>query len=229
MQKITRKKALRYAVILLGVPLFVAGGALLFRERQSVWVSLCVAALACVPFFAVFERNTADVRRMVVLAVLVALSVLGRFAFSFVPHFKPVTAIVIVAGLFLGAESGFLCGALSALLSNFLFGQGPWTPFQMLGWGLIGFFAGLLSRPLRKHLSLLLIYGGLAGAAFSLIMDVWTAFWLDGSFVFARYAALVVTALPVTAVYAASNIVFLLLLARPLGKKLDRIEKKYGL
>jgi len=229
MQQLTLKNAIGYAVALVFIPLAVAGGALLFHDRQYVWISLCVAVLACVPFFVVFEKKTADVRRLVVLAVLIALSVLGRFAFSFVPHFKPVTAIVIIAGLYLGAESGFLCGALSAVLSNFLFGQGPWTPFQMLGWGMIGFFAGLLSAPLRKHLSLLLIYGGLAGAAFSLIMDVWTTLWLDGSFSLTRYGALVVTALPVTAIYSASNIIFLLFLARPLGKKLDRIEKKYGL
>jgi uncharacterized membrane protein len=229
MERLTPKKAIGYSIILVLIPLFIAGGAFLLENRQYVWISLCIAVLACVPFFAVFEKKTADVRRMVVLAVLVALSVLGRFAFSFVPHFKPVTAIVILAGLYLGAESGFLCGALSAFLSNFFFGQGPWTPFQMLGWGIIGFFAGLFSKPLRKHLSLLLLYGGFAGAIFSLLMDVWTVLWLDGSFLFARYAALVAAALPVTAIYAASNLIFLLLLARPLGKKLDRIERKYGL
>lgn len=87
---------------------------------------------------------------MLILSVMVALSVLGRFAFSVLPHFKPVTAIVVIAGMYLGAESGFLCGALSAVLSNIMFGQGPWTPFQMFSWGLIGLLAAFFSVSLKK-------------------------------------------------------------------------------
>lgn len=155
---------------------------------------------------------------MTILAVMVALSVAGRFMFSYLPHFKPVTAIVVLAGLYLGAESGFLCGALSAVISNFIFGQGPWTPFQMFAWGVIGLIAGLLANPLKRHKALLLLYAAAAGALFSLILDVWTVLWWDGTFNFSRYLASVITALPTTAVYILSNVVFLFFLSGPIGK-----------
>ena len=77
---------------------------------------------------------------------MVALSVTGRF----IPFFKPVTALTVLTAVYLGGEAGFLCGALSAVISNFWFGQGPWTPFQMLAWGMIGLFAGLLASPLKR-------------------------------------------------------------------------------
>ncbi|MDR1088111.1 MAG: ECF transporter S component [Coriobacteriales bacterium] len=91
-----------------------------------------------------FEGRRPRAREVVTLSVLTALAVAGRAAFFMLPQFKPVAAIVIIAGVALGAESGFLVGALAAFTSNFLFGQGPWTPFQMLGFGLVGMLAGLL-------------------------------------------------------------------------------------
>jgi hypothetical protein len=81
---------------------------------------------------------------MVIIAVLCGIAVAGRAAFFMLPQFKPVVAIVIIAGASLGAESGFIVGALSGFVSNFIFGQGPWTPWQMFAFGMIGFIAGLL-------------------------------------------------------------------------------------
>src|SRR5690625_7953059 len=80
---------------------------------------------------------------MVVFAVLIALSSISRVLFAPIPVFKPVSAIVILTAIYFGAEAGFLVGALTALLSNIYFGQGPWTPFQMFAWGIIGLIAGL--------------------------------------------------------------------------------------
>jgi hypothetical protein len=91
-----------------------------------------------------FEGRKPRAREIVVLAVMTALAVAGRAAFFMLPQFKPVAALVIISGVALGAESGFLVGVLAAFVSNFIFGQGPWTPFQMLAFGLIGLLAGLL-------------------------------------------------------------------------------------
>jgi len=60
-------------------------------------------------------------------------------------------------------------------------------------------------------------------------MDIWTTLWADGGFNIARYLASAVTALPITATYAISNIIFLLLLSKPFGRKLNRLKTKYGL
>jgi len=224
-----KKRIFTYIFLLLAIPLAVLAGALLFRGKMYIFLSVCVALLSCVPFFASFEKGRTRTKKLVVLATMVTLSIIGRFAFAFLPHFKPVTAIVVITGIYLGAENGFLCGALSALLSNFIFGQGPWTPFQMLAWGLIGLFAALLSRVLKKSRTALCIYGAFSGVFYSLLLDVFATLWQDGVFNPERYLALMLTALPVTAVYAASNLIFLLLLAKPIGEKLDRIKVKYGL
>ena len=162
---------------------------------------------------------------MVLVSVLTALSVAGRF----IPLLKPVAAMTILSGVYLGGEAGFLVGALSAVISNFYFGQGPWTPFQMFAWGLIGLIAGYLSRPMQKSRGLLLLYGLIAGIAYSFIMDIWTVLWADGYFNLSRYAAAVISAAQFTIIYAVSNVIFLLVFSKPIGKILERIKEKYRL
>ena len=222
------KKILRAVILFLLIPLCILLGTVISGSRAYVWISICVALLSCVPFFLAFEKKSAS-GKMLILSVMVALSVLGRFAFSVLPHFKPVTAIVVIAGMYLGAESGFLCGALSAVLSNIMFGQGPWTPFQMFSWGLIGLLAAFFSVSLKKSKLALAVFGVFSGIIFSLLMDGWTVLWAEGTFSASRYLAFVVSALPVTAIYAVSNVLFLLVLAVPIGGKLDRVIKKYGI
>ena len=190
--------------------------------------SLLVTLMALVLFSCGFERRKTGTRRMILVAVMTALSVVGRFVFSVIPAFKPITAIVVITAIYIGGEAGFLTGALSAVISNFYFGQGPWTPFQMLSWGLIGLFAGILSRLLKKSRILLSIYAVFAGAGYSLIMDVWSVTWYNGAFDAALYAASMAAALPHTIAYAVSNVIFLNALARPFGEKLARVKIKYG-
>ncbi|MHB8961653.1 MAG: ECF transporter S component [Saccharofermentanales bacterium] len=224
------KKILGYLIPILAIPLVIVAGVTVFKDRQFAFISLAVAVLACVPFFMAFEnKKNVDTKKIVILAVMIALSVLGRFVFAFVPFFKPVTAIVVIVAIYFGPEMGFLCGAMSALVSNFYFGQGPWTPFQMFAWGLIGFIAGLLGSRITAGRIRLVAYGVFAGIFYSLAMDVWAVLWIDGAFNLSRYIAALITALPVTAVYAVSNVIFLLMAERPLGKKLNRIKVKYGL
>ncbi len=153
-----------------------------------------------------------QVKKTVRLAVLTALSVIGRSAFAFLPFFKPVSAVTVIAGMTMGPGWGFACGALSALISNLFFGQGLWTPFQMLAWGTVGLLAGLASPLLKKSRWMMIPCGILSGLIFSLMMDVFTALWMDGGFHIERYAALVVTAIPVTAVYMVSDTFFLMLM-----------------
>ena len=94
------KKIISYCVLLILIPAVVVGGALLFRDRQYAWVSLCVTLLSCVPVVLHFERSGADAKRMVLLACMTALSVLGRILFAMIPAFKPVTAMVVITAIF---------------------------------------------------------------------------------------------------------------------------------
>jgi len=227
--KKSKTKRICGVVIPLILILFAIVSAIFLGEKSYSFFTVLVVILACLPLLFSFELKNENAQKIVLLAVLTALSVLGRVVFAYIPFFKPVTAIVIIVGLYLGYEYGFVCGVLSALLSNFVFGQGPWTPFQMLSWGLIGLFCGLLANPLRKNIFLLLIVGFLSGIFFSVVMDLWNAVWLDGEFILERFLTLIISALPVTIIYGVSNVVFLLILAKPLGKKIARIQLKYGL
>lgn len=144
------KKWISRGILCLSVPAVVIGGAWLFPGRRWVWGALCVVLLACAAVFLRFERKPADAKRLILIAALTALSVLGRILFAPIPSFKPVTAMVVITAMYFGSEAGFLTGALSAILSNIWFGQGAWTPFQMFAWGFVGFLAGLLAAPLKK-------------------------------------------------------------------------------
>ena len=223
------KKWLSYIILCLIVPAVVLGGALLFKEKQYAWISLCVTVLSCVPFFLHFEHSENDVRKLILIAVMVAISVIGRFIFAPIPGFKPVTAVVVITAMYFGGEAGFMTGALSAVISNFYFGQGPWTPFQMFSWGIVGFLAGVIADPLKKSKIVLVVYAVVSGVLYSLLMDVWTVLWADGYFNISRYAAAVISAAQFTVIYAVSNVIFLLVFSKSIGKILERIKEKYRL
>ncbi len=223
------KNPVTFILLIVAIPIVVIGGSRMFQEKYYAWMSLCVAVLSCLPLFYCFEKRESSSKELTILAVIIALSVAGRFIFAWLPGFKPITAITIITGMWFGKESGFVVGSLSAVVSNFYFGQGPWTPFQMFAWGFIGLLTGLLAKPLRKNKIVLCIYGAFAGVLFSVLMDVWTTIWAEGIFNIGRYIAVFISALPVTVEYAISNVIFLLLMAKPTGEKLERIKKKYGL
>ena len=219
------RKTLSILIPALLIPCTVIAGALIFDAKAHLLISIAVAVLSLLLLVAGFEQKEIGTRRTVLVSVMVALCVVGRL----IPIFKPVTAIVVLCAVYLGPQAGFYTGSVAALLSNFLFGQGPWTPFQMLGWGLIGLFAGLLAKPLHKSRALLLLYGLFAGVAFSAVMDVWSVLWASGSLSANGYLTALITALPHTALYAFSNVVFLWIFAKPVGDKLQRIKIKYGI
>lgn len=213
------------------MPVVMYGGIVYLGDRKYYFISLLIMALACVPFFLRFERRKPQAREILVIAVMAAISVAGRCLFVVIPGFKPVAAITAITGLALGAEAGFLTGALSALVSNMFFGQGPWTPFQMFAWGMIGFAAGLFSKRERlvKNKGFLVLFGIAAGIFFSFGMDIWGAMSTYGVFSIEAYKLALISAVPFTIVYAVSNVIFLLVLTKPIMEKLERIKIKYGL
>ena len=219
------RKALRILIPFLLIPGTVAAGAWLFPGQHYLLTAFLVALFSLVLFISGFERRQTGARRLVIVAVMTALCIAGRF----IPLFKPITALTVITAMYLGGESGFLVGALSALISNFSFGQGPWTPFQMLAWGLIGLLAGALKEPLKKNLWLLCTFGALCGIVYSMVMDVWTVLWYNRGFDVKLYLAAMSTALPHTVLYALSNFLFLYVFARPFGEKMTRIQLKYGI
>lgn len=222
-------KKLISVIAVAGVAASAVLGAVFLSGTGFWFASAAAALLCCVPFFLSFEKRAPSAGELVLVAVMTAFSVAGRSIFSPLPFFKPVAAIVMISGRHFGAQAGFMTGALSALISNFWFGQGPWTPFQMLCWGLIGAFAGLAARHgLLDKLLPLCLFGVISGILYSFIMDVWTVLSMNGSFAPGLWISAVISALPVTGIYCVSNVLFLLILSKPLGKKLERLKTKYG-
>lgn len=113
-------------------------------DRKYYLCSVLIIIYSMIPFFIGFENSRPQAREMVTIAVLCAIAVASRAAFIMLPSFKPIVGIVMISGMAFGARAGFLTGAVSAFVSNFIFGQGPWTPWQMFAFGMAGFLAGLL-------------------------------------------------------------------------------------
>ncbi|MBQ8010571.1 MAG: ECF transporter S component [Oscillospiraceae bacterium] len=218
------QNVLRWAIPFVLLPALVIAGAVIFGERRHLFISFAAAALSVLLFLAGIERKKTGTRRLVLTAIMTALCIAGRF----IPLCKPVTAVIMLTAMYLGSEAGFLTGAMAALLSNFYFGQGPWTAFQMLAWGLIGWIAGAMAEPLKRSRVLLLCTGLLAGVLYSMIMDVWTVLWYGQGFDLQLYLAKILASLPHLVLYAVSNFLFLFWLAKPFGEKLERIRIKYG-
>lgn len=223
------KKVFPYLVYAVAFPLLAIGGAFVFKDKFYAWVTIAAVLLACLPFFIRFEKKETDAKTLILIAVMIAFSVVGRFIFAPLPGFKPVTAMTVLTAMYFGSDAGFMTGALTAVISNFYFGQGPWTPFQMFSWGIIGLIAGIFAEKLKKSKVFLSIFGALSGILYSLLMDIWTVLWADGYFNFARYLAALVSSLQFTVIYAVSNVIFLLLLSKPTGKILQRVKTKYGI
>lgn len=230
--KVSSRTWFALGLMLILVPLLLFFSVKIWSGRKYLLCSLIVVIAAMLPFFMMFEGRRPKAREIMVIAVLCALGVAGRAAFFMVPGFKPVAALVILSGVSFGGEAGFLVGSLTMLVSNMFMGQGPWTPWQMFAFGMIGFLAGILYQKgilkARKtelciygFLSVFLIYGGIMNPA-SILMSYG---YITKNTLLAYY----ISGAPVDLVHAISTVIFLWLLSRPLLEKLERIKVKYGL
>ena len=183
-----------------------------------------IVLYAIVPFFVAFEGRRPTAREIAVVAVLTALAVAARAAFVWVPHFKPMAAIIMIAGIAAGPQTGFLVGSVAALASNFIFGQGPWTPWQMLAFGLVGLVAGLLADARvfpRANLSW--------PRRVALAVTGFVLIYLSTAPTPELAATVYLAGLPVNAIHGAATALTLLVVANPLLDQLARVRVKYGL
>jgi energy-coupling factor transport system substrate-specific component len=175
-----------------------------------------------------WERGRPSSRLLALVAALAALAALGRLAFAPLPNVKPTTDIVLLAGYVLGGAPGFVVGAVGALASNVVFGQGPWTPWQMAAWGLVGVlgaWVGTLTGRRLGRVPLALVCGA-AGLLFGAIMDLssWTT--LSGSHTLPAYLTIAGLSLPFNLVHAAGNVAFCLLFGPVLVAALQRSARR---
>ncbi|MFX0547829.1 ECF transporter S component [Hathewaya histolytica] len=219
-------------MILIIIPLTIAFGVIVLNDRKEYFISLLIIFYTMIPFFMIFEKRRPQARELVIISVLCAIGVAGRAAFFMLPQFKPVVAIVIISGVCFGGESGFLVGAVTGFVSNFFFGQGPWTPWQMFCFGIIGFLAGILFKKgmLPKKRIPLCIYGGIATfIIYGGIINIGALVMFTGKLNWKALKATYISGIPFDLVHAIATVFFLFIMANPMIEKLDRIKKKYGL
>ena len=231
-RKLAGRTVLSALLILLFIPLTIYTGIVFFGDRKYYFISLLIILETTLPFCMMFEKRKPKARELVVISVLCAAAVAGRAAFFMLPQFKPVAALVIISGVCLGGETGFLVGAVTAFVSNFFFGQGPWTPWQMFAFGIIGFIAGVLFRKgfLRKTRAPLCIFGFLATLVFyGGIMNPASVIMWQKKITWEMLASSYIMGLPFDLIHALSTAFFLWILSEPMIDKLERIKIKYGL
>lgn len=200
--------------------------------RGYYFTSMCIIVISIFIFLWSFEKRKPKTREIVTLAVMTALAVVGRLAFFMTPQVKPCAAIIIITGVMLGRQSGFLCGALTAFVSGFFFGQGPWTPWQMIAFGIIGFLSGVLFS--KKNIKyaynkwIISVYGFLATfVIYGFILDTATVFMYTDTPKTETFVATYLSGIGFNLIHAASTFVVLFLISNATIKKLERLKIKY--
>ncbi|MBR5571404.1 MAG: ECF transporter S component [Oscillospiraceae bacterium] len=196
-------------------------------------ISVVLILLSIVVFFFSYEKKKPQARELVTLAVMCAIAIASRAAFAMVPFFKPMSGIIMITGMAFGPGAGFLTGVVSAFVSNFIFGQGPWTPWQMFAYGVAGALAGFLCKKKVMHEEKKLrtaIFGYLiVQVIVGPILDVCSIFTM-GQSVSSSYALAIFTSgfVP-NLIHGIATALTLLLLAKPMMEKLNRMKVKYGM
>lgn len=231
-RKLSKRTLIATILILLLIPLTIFIGLYYLGDRKYYFISMLIILEVMIPFIMIFEGRDPQARELVIIAVLSAIAVAGRAAFFMVPQFKPVAAIVIISGVAFGAESGFLVGAVTMLLSNMLYGQGPLTPWQMFAMGIIGFLAGVLFRKgfLRRDRLSLAIFGGVTVfLVYGLVMNTASVLVWQSKVNWKMLTTALVMGVPFDLIHGGATFFFLMIMGEPMLEKLDRIKIKYGL
>jgi energy-coupling factor transport system substrate-specific component len=178
--------------------------------------------------FAWYERTQPSSRLLAVVGTLAALAIIGRIAFAGIPNVKPSTDIVFIAGFALGAAPGFAVGAVMALASNFFFGQGPWTPWQMAAWGLVGIIGALVARTgVPRNRFVLAAICGLCGLLHGAILDASTWVVGSGGHTLAEYLTISTVSLPFNIAHAVGNVLFFLAFGPALIRAIERTRQRF--
>ncbi len=217
-------------VFLALIPLTLFLGDKLTGKGYYITGVLIIAELS-VPFFMMFEKRKPQARELVVLAVMIALAVIGRVAIP-IPHFKAAFAIIMLTGIAFGPEAGFIVGAITAFASNFFYGQGAYMPWQMMAYGAGGMLAGFvfIKNKIPKKPWIMAIVGFFA-------VVLWIGPLLDSAHVFimmpeislTTVSASLASGFPVNVSQGICTALMMFVFGRPLLEKLERVKVKYGM
>jgi energy-coupling factor transport system substrate-specific component len=197
------------------------------------WIagSMLILGAVIVVGFVWYERTHPTTRVLALVATLAAMAALGRIAFAALPNVKPTTDIVLIAGYVLGGAPGFMVGAIAALASNLFFGQGPWTPWQMVGWGGVGLFGAGLARVAGRDLGRIPLAAACAVAslAFGGVMNLSMWVTYSGEHSANQLVAYSATSAPFDLAHATGSIVFCLAFGPALVRALRRYRTRFDI
>ena len=217
-------------VLIIGITAFLVP--VIFPGNQD-WVlnygliiTLMVVLLILAFFFA-FEASAMSAKEIALIAMLGAISAVSRVPFAAIPSVQPCTFFIICSGYVFGPLAGFMVGALTALVSNFFLGQGPWTPYQMLAWGLAGLSAAFLRR-FKPGILVLLIFGLLWGYFYGWIMNTW--YWVSFAYPLTLRTWFIYqfSSIWFDTLHAVSNVLFLSLFGAKTLTLLERFKKRFS-
>src|ERR671934_1367204 len=179
--------------------------------------------------FAWYERSRPPSQIVALVAALAAISVAGRVAFSPIPNVVPSTDIILISGYALGGAPGFAVGALSGLVSNFWLGQGPWTPWQMAGWGMTGLFGAWLAMLSGRHVGRigLALVCAFAGFAYGALLDFSLMVTYGGEQSLDRFLAISARGVPFNIAHAAGNAALALVAGPAMVRMLLRYRARF--
>lgn len=205
----------------------------LSRPRDSYLpFALTIMFAGSVPFYAHFEGRKPPARELALMAIIIALAVAGRALFMLLPQVKPMAAIVSIGAVALGPAAGFIIGSAAGLVSNFFFGQGLWTPFQMMGYGLVCVVMGLLFAPgrlPRRRWPLAITAGFLTTLIYGFIVDSSSVLLLGAGLGPQAVLGIYLAGVPFNLVHGAATTLFMAWLGPVMLKRMERIHTRYGL
>lgn len=201
-------------------------------SRYYYVMSIVIMFISMIPFFVSFEKGKPGSRYLVTLAVMCAIAVMARTVFIWAPNFKPIGGIIMITAMAFGPEAGFMTGSLSLLTSDIIFGQGPWTPWQMFGYGMLGFITGYLAKIkwLEKHgkVKFAIIGFILQLLVVGPILDTCALFTMPQTINISSVLAIYISGVPINFGQGVATLLTVFFLKDPIMDKLIRLKTKYG-
>src|SRR5690625_3347195 len=226
-----KTKTRAYLVVTIIILFFVLlASILIFNYRAYLFVSFLIIISMMLPFFTRFEVNEIKARDIVMLAMLAAIAAVSRVPFAGLPSVQPTSFVIIMTGVVFGAESSFIVGAVAAIASNIFLGQGPWTPWQMYAWGMMGLSAGLL-----RHSWFLTstwgksVFGFVWGYLFGWFKNLWIVVSNIENLTWEWFLTLYASSIYFDLAHGLANVFFLILFSNSWMKIMNRLQRKYGL
>ena len=227
--KTKNTRGLSFLIAVIIILVFLGFIVVLNGQHYLLFSFICLLA-SCIPFYWRFENYDIQAREIVFLAVLATIASISRVPFSIIPSVQPTSFVIITTGVVMGPEAGFIVGSTSALVSNMFLGQGPWTPWQMFAWGMMGMVAGLLKDTrISENRYIMSGFGFAWGFIFGWIMDLWYLIAYIHPLSLGSFFITILGTVYFDLMHALSNVFFILLFYNSWRKITRRFKVKYGL